>query len=186
MNKKTPMSLALRFVSAAWNGVCTATPHSWRVINSTMSSALRLAIEGGMSFSLGDFEAIDKRPRDGGFNFGYWAGTQREGHGECFYTSAVVAGNRSACMAFERWKNRKPFIVPGVSTGSANTPTHHKGRSRLAVGSTFLWHDKGVRVTVTSFDKDAQSLIACLYHPTTGKVAKRYKITRAMLKKEAK
>ena len=187
MKKKKEISPAMRFLRAAWGGVCTATPHSWSVINGTMRQALSTAISGGMRFALGDYETLAAHPRDGGFNFQYWGGADYgNSYGEHFYGIAVGYSNRSAALSFEAWKKRKPFMTAGVSSTRGGSSSLHSGRSRLAVGSEFRWDGK--RVVVTSFSEDGEYLTACVRELSVNgrnKVALRYKLTRVALKGQA-
>jgi len=145
-----------------------------------MHDALVLAVNSGMEFDIDDFGRIAHE-----FRMGYWADY------EAIYTQAVKSNNISACHALEQHLKRKPFIAKFL-TGLA---TYGKGRNayrqegRIAVESRFTW--AGQKVTVTSFSKDGESLIACSYkvdptQPYQRKIDKRYQITREELRKAGK
>lgn len=158
-------SPAMQFVRCAWENRCEATAHSWRTVNSTMHSALALAISGGMSFAKDDFAEINRAMRGG-----YWFGEDGEG----FYASACEVGNIQACQSYEAWVKRKPFMWEG---------------RRLSIRSRFQW--EGREVMVTSFqDGEGGSLIACSYKPSEsghrGAIDRRYTITSDMLARAEK
>lgn len=110
---------------------------------------------------------------------------------EKHYSLAVRCGNMTFAYAFERLRERIPFIgigldywdcYPGFSKhgGSKNT-------GRLVMGTEFSW--KGETVKVTNFKDEKHSLIACAYHPdlegyTPSKIKKRFTITVADFKQE--
>lgn len=157
-------SPAMQFVRCAWENRCEATAHSWRTVNDTMSSALMLAVTGGMSFAKGDLEEIHRAMRGA-----YWFGESGEG----FYKAACEVGNIQACQSFEAWTGRKPFMWEG---------------HRLSIRSQFTW--EGQEVVVTSFQDTAGALIACSYKPSAGHnrgpIDRRYTITAEMLSKAEK
>jgi len=158
MSNTTGQSPVLDLLDIVWRHSDQATSHSWSRVNTSMKGALSLAIGSGMRFGRDDFWEIAQR-----YRFHYWAGNTG-GFAEWFYCLAVVEGNLSACRAFEHYKNRKPFIVEGVSPGSGPTFAHRSGfreTGRLCVGATFTWN--GEQVTVTSFAEDGKSLVACSY-----------------------
>jgi hypothetical protein len=150
---------------------------SWRELNRVLADALILAITGGFRFARDDFALMAKDSREGGFSFGYWARTDREGYGERFYTLAcgIDRGssdvsphlpNVSACISFERWKARKPFFLPqggsGVDRVGLPVPARGLVRHRLCVGFRLYWQDEWV--DVTSIAADGESMTACSYH----------------------
>jgi hypothetical protein len=138
----TPPSPALQFLTVLWEHHCEAVPHSWRTVNESMRRGLHLAIEAGLQFAREDFATIHATMR-----LGYWAGSDNEKNmGEQFYCVAIAVGNRSACLSFEAWKGRKPFIVQG---------------KRLGLRSVLPWD--GRETVVTSFDDDAQMITVCAY-----------------------
>jgi hypothetical protein len=146
-------SPAMKFVRHAWENRCGATPHSWQTVNSTMRSALMLAITAGMSFAKDDIAEMYS-----GMRGGHWFGET----GEDFYSAACEEGNLQACQSYEAWARRKPFMWEG---------------KRLHVGRELMWEGIGVRVT--SFQGDA--LTACSYKPSvsgyrSGKLDRRFAI----------
>lgn len=121
--------------------------------------ALRLAIKFGLRFDKTDFGEKGLY----GDEWDYKLAVAHDRHG---------CQNRSACIAYENWKKRKPFIAPCGYQGALH---------RLAVGSRFTW--RGQCVEVTSFADDGAYIIACVYkYPNKDdyrrKVERRYKITR--------
>lgn len=148
---------------------------SWMRLNHALQAQLSCLITVGATFQLDDFctLAADRR-----LAFGYWSG---EDAGERFYAAAVEANNRSACHAFEHWKQRPPYIWEG---------------QRLRLGDQLRW--QGESVTLTSFAADGSAITLCSYKPlpegTTcptcrsycrpyarSKVLHRYTVTVAML-----
>ena len=158
---ETEQSTAHVLVAHVWNNVQEATGHSWLRLNHAMYEAVKLAIEAGLRFDVGDFATFYSEMR-GGYWFGQGDGS---GMGERFYGIACKYGNDSACKSFEAWKARAPFVFGG---------------SRLAVGSDLEWQD--LRVTVTSFAEDGQSLTACSYKGGERKVERRLTITCEQIK----
>lgn len=168
-------SPAIRFLEVVWKNNCEVFSHSWRVINEAMYAALNLAIHTGFRFSKNDFTIIDEQ-----YRIGYWGGNDRHMLGERFYSTACEGShgcNRSAAIAFENWKHRKPFILDGV---------------RFSIGHQFRWDlgDKTEWLTVTSFSQDGEHLVGSLRdydrdengHVRKTKVVRRVKITREDLK----
>ncbi len=139
MKKQPPESPALHLTRHVWENVCDVIPHSWRIVNGSMHQALTIAITAGLRFDLGDFATIAKE-----FRIGYWGGNN--GASEGLYSCAVGCGNRSACLSFEAWKGRKPFILAG---------------HRIYEGYQFIW--AGQHVTCTSFDEGGSFVIAASY-----------------------
>ena len=190
-------SPAGRLLAILWKHVGGAAPnHSWRRVNMTMRRGLKLAIDGGLRFARGDLARIVEA-----FNGDHWIGETAE----WIYSLAVDAANSSAVAAFETWKGREPFIVDLCGT-FVNSPS---ARRRLTVGERFWWPSRARRVadgqkqiryellTVTSFARDQESLVACSHHerltdPRTGclvgreRVKNRYRITRADIRDERK
>src|SRR5262249_51742049 len=104
-------SPAIQLLNFAWKH-CGS--YSWRNLNHTMIRCLKIAIECGMEFAEGDFLLMVKSRSAGGFSFDFWGGQDNAGLGEGFYTLACTADagcNTSACIAFEKYKGRKPFIL---------------------------------------------------------------------------
>jgi hypothetical protein len=124
-----------------------STSWSWERLNQALRATLHALITVGASFALEDFVSIAD---DGRLSFGSWAGTDNAWmYGEQFYRAAVHTNNRSACLAFEHWKQRKPFIYEGA---------------RLFVGAQISW--EGEAVTCTSFAKDGSAVTLCSYKST--------------------
>jgi hypothetical protein len=89
------------------------------------------------------------------------------GLGDVYKRQAVESSNTTACISFEKYRGRGPFVFGG---------------RRLHVGSVFEW--AGVHnVIVTSFADDGLSLIACTYKDGARRVVdKRMRITLDELK----
>lgn len=120
-----------------WRHSNKAKGHSWRVLNGALGDALRTCIKAQVKFALDDFQWIGGHLRPS-----YWMSD-----GEGVYALAVKELNTSACISFEKWAGRKPFVVDG---------------QRLAVGSEF--YCDYLRLWVTSFSDDGKSLNACWYN----------------------
>lgn len=118
------------------------TQWSWTRLNHALQQQLLCLILVGAVFKRDDFctLAADRR-----LAFGYWSG---EDHGERFYSTAVASQNRSACQAFEHWKQRLPYIWQG---------------KRLCLGDQVQW--QGEAVQLTSFAVDGASITLCSYRP---------------------
>lgn len=150
-------SPAMMLMRTVWENCCGANEHSWRRVNHAMHSALMLAITSGLSFAPDDFKAIHDTMRGG-----YWMGDA-----ESFFRVAVESNHTQACVSFETWYARKPFLWEG---------------KRLYVGAQFTW--EGEAVTVTSFSAKG-SLCACSYKPREShddsgtRIARRFDISRA-------
>jgi len=180
-------SAAYKFLQTVWRSQGQyQNYHSWTRLNHAMQDALRMSIVYGFRFGVDDFILFSKRPLDGGFNFGYWAGKDgNEMFGERFYTLACdgqYGSNLSAARAFEKFKNRKPFIFEG---------------KRLFVGARLSWRDKEsasyIPVNITSFSKDGSYLTACSEWDGEAhawaqprRITRRFKITRDDLKDDMK
>ncbi|MFA6242570.1 MAG: hypothetical protein WC655_16655, partial [Candidatus Hydrogenedentales bacterium] len=149
MKKDSP---AIHFLRHVWESVGDKQGDSWNRLNQAMGDALGMAIKYGMRFYVDDFSLIANAPSERGFNGGYWLG-QTPATGERYYTLACAVDraygvNMSACLAFEAWKGRPPFICKDAQCVT--------GR-RVAIGSDVEWG------RVTSFASDGQSFIACAY-----------------------
>lgn len=80
---------------------------------------------------------------------------------EHFY--AVACGqefrtfNKSACLSYEHWLKRRPFIIPD--------PTGRAGK-RISIGHYFRWYGgkSWTWLACTSFSIDGLSFTACEYH----------------------
>lgn len=174
--KKSP---AYKLLEHVWRTEGYQMGKSWDRVNHAMGSAMNLAIEYGLRFFRDDFKRIH-----GAFRGCYWFG---ENAGERFYTLAcdgTHGANMSACLAYEAWANRKPFLV--LKDPNQNV------KIRVHVGASFIWPDwKNKRtplVHVTSFANDEsyftavereQVLRSGRYH--SEKVTRRYKIDHAKI-----
>jgi hypothetical protein len=147
--RKTRKNTAMDLVSLVWDGSIRSYTSDlrgkgdcdWDKVNSAMYDAVNLAIRAGLYFGTCDFRTFEEK-----FEINHWAGRDRHMFGESLYANAVQSGNTNACISFEMWKNRKPFIYEG---------------ERIYVGREFTW--KGKKVECTSFAEDGSYLIACSY-----------------------
>lgn len=169
------MSPALELLDLVWRSNAKT---SWAIINGSMQHALKLAIEGGFEFELGDFAHIEQH-----WWPGYWMGCDGM---EKAYTRACAGPhgpNRSAVKAIEAHLKRKPFICPETA-GYNDIPR------RLYVGARFNWHESMAErvpgLTVTSFGTNREGVacvIACTYkdrgQSSERKVDRMFKITHA-------
>lgn len=153
-----------------------SVPWSRERYNRVMPGLVRWAINVGVTFEPGDFDAV--------------------GHNEDYYALAVASGNKSAAKAFEADVKRPAFIADDVDPPTRYDGYHHmqsrRARERLTVDSRFPY--RGQTLTVTSFASDGSYLTACSYEvksagedcPTCGcctrsakkKIKSRVKITR--------
>lgn len=99
--------------------------HSWQKLNTALYGALCLAIESRMKFARKDFDTIYQKCAGE-----YWFGTNADGKGmgARLYTTACLADNLSACLAYEHWTGRGPYFWAG---------------KRLYVGGDTYGHDCG-------------------------------------------
>lgn len=100
----------LEFLSLTYRLSCSHGGQSWQVINTAMQDAMNIAIRARFPFEKEDFKNLCRT--DGGWpDNGYlgWTRWFPEG-GERFYSLAIESRNTSAAIAFENWKDRKPFI----------------------------------------------------------------------------
>jgi len=173
----TKDSPVITLIQHVWDNANAATGHSWARLNRSLRNALVLAIDSGMKFGRDDFKVIEDR-----FRPSYWISD-----GEGIYSTAVESSNDTAAIAFERWRDRKPFFFSTCFHG------RKRGRQRLHVGARFQW--KSEYVTVTSFADDGASLIACSHTRAKAtkenkypqdKVLHRHVITRPELTKAEK
>lgn len=169
------MSTALTLLTHIWK---RGMKDSWGRINGSMSHALSLAIGSGLKFEAKDFWTIFQRPELGGFNGGYWVGSESE----WIYSMAIENGNASAYQAWEEYRARKPFIANNVegrrwAQGYTHTNQMQSQRCRLGVGFSFPLD--GRRWFVTTFDDEAGIMRAALYEHDhqTGKPKKLRKFT---------
>ena len=115
-----------------------------------------------------------------------WYGVY-EGH----YSLAVRCGNLTFAYAYEKLRNRTPFIGIGLDYRrcfpSFSKHGGIKNAGRLVRLTEFFW--EGEDVSVTNFKDENHSIIACAYHPdpegyTPSKVKKRFTITVEDFKQE--
>lgn len=171
MPPKQPVQDLLRLV---WDNCNEVKGHSWTRLNGSMNAALRLAIESAFKFAPDDFEMAYKS-----FRGERWFG---ENLGERFYTCACENSNKSAAIAYEAFRERKPFIY---DEDLCNAP-HGGGSSggRIYVGRRFAWANE--YVTCTSIADDGLSLTACGYDGTDRTPKRRFRITHEDLAKVRK
>jgi len=179
MKEKQKFSPAIQLIDLVYTKSFAVKPHTWRVDNDCLETALSLAIRAGMEFYLDDFKYISDN-----FKFGYWAGNDGNMQGERYYFKAIREGNIRAAQSFEAWKNRKPFIYDGIS--HAWKKDFERKQCRVFVNAQFVWN--GEQVRATSFSKNGLYFIACSYHTKKegeyrDKIKRQYKITHADLKK---
>jgi len=137
---------------------------SWRDVNSCRFDALAYATEY-LRFDPSDVKTIYNE-----FRGSYWFGCG-SGADERLYERAVKKGNVSACVAWEKFFGRKPWIGD----------TSEGKRERLAVDIKIRW--EGVWCFITSMSDE--KLIACTYKKGTGyerKIDRRFTITREAFK----
>ncbi len=169
---------------------------NWRTMNWTSEKANHawsdfwfLLIKSGFAFEKTDLIEIKKTCSycTGSRYDPLWYGVD-EGH----YSLAVRCGNLTFAYATEKLWGRIPFIGFGFCY-SACWPGYSKHNSpatmgRLVMGTRFQWKDEWV--SVTSFNDEKHSLIACAYYPVkergyaSSKIKKRFTITVADFKQE--
>lgn len=161
-------SPALQLIELVYNEQGHQMGRSKERFHAGMRSACQLAIRYGLRFDIDDFKTLGTQQTQSYHNTAIYLA------GESEYTIAcgIERGrqNQSACLSFEKWKDRKPFVVrePEEKTGN-----------RVAVGIDFTWY--GERVSCTSFADDSSYLTACTYKRDDGtagsKIDRRIKIT---------
>lgn len=158
------MSQVLDFLKTAEKYCCGYGGFSWKVVNYSASTALRLAIRSRMWWERDDVAAIRKW-RDKGVISAMF--DERD-------YSIACKENLSAAISYERCIGRKPFRCSWDGCGFYVAP-----KFRLFVGIKFWWLVKGqpAALTVTSF-KDAEHLMACAYDYIDYEETLRAKITR--------
>ena len=173
-------SPVFQLLSTVWNNAKRES--SYREINKSMIESVCIAIRLGFKFEPQDFKDIKRYHiyswRDGDGGQEWWA--------EEFYKLAVKKRNISACISFEAWKDRKPFLFNDITC----KPDVKRKKKRLALGSEFHWDcigKKSAIVEVTNINRDR--IIACQYAEIEEsdyhrKIQKRYTITRENLKNE--
>ena len=143
-----------------------------------------LLISSGIKFGRDDFLALREWE-----DFDYYNHFYEPYEG--LYGLAIQESNMSFVHAYEKYKNRKPFITKNIDYGYHRRGFvchgNSKTQGRLIIGASFNWG--GRRVTVTSFKDDAHALIACEYQPKKdgpAKIKKRFTITVDELRKSKK
>lgn len=142
-------SPAYQLLKHVWDNEGYKMDRSWARLNGAMQDALSLAISSQMRFELEDFQRIS-----GDFRIGYWGGADGEHMlAERYYSLACKVSNMSACLSFEHWKGRKPFLVLRSEREDVKVRVH--------LGATFQWPDwkakKMLTVHCTSFSSDGTS-----------------------------
>ena len=175
--KRKRRSPAYKLLEHVWENEGHKQERSWDRLNHSMYAALKLAITSLMRFDRDDFEKIAQD-----FRIGYWGGNERHMCGENFYTAACAGTygqNMSACLSFEQWKQRKPFLV--LRSQSENV------KVRVHIGASFEWPDWKTKVMrrlcVTSFSEDATYFTAVQREWDSGrqKVKKRFNINHEQI-----
>lgn len=111
------MSPAYRLIHQVWHH---SKARSWLRTNSSMSTAIGLAVDAVMDFARDDMRNIGAR-----MSGAYWL------HLEPLYSRAVEAGNLSACKSIEHALDRRPWVI---------------GSRRIAVGTETPW---GIVTSIT-------------------------------------
>lgn len=133
-------SPAKQLLEHVWNN---CRRRSWLGLNTSLSTALSLAISSGMRFDVNDFDDFHKE-RPEGFRAGYWIGADDEW---CYTLACGARGvrNLSAARSYEKMKGRLPFKI--------------KGR-RVFVRARLTYNDNGIPLIgeVTSFNDEKETL----------------------------
>ena len=165
---------------------------NWHTMNYTREKSSHvwmdfwfLLIKSGFAFEKTDLVEIRKYCAESSYNPAWYGVDERH------YSVAVRCGNLTFAYAFEKLRGRIPFIGFGLDYydcwpiySKHNTPPT---MGRLVMATEFGW--KGETVSVTSFNDEKHSLIACAYHPDPeeyrpSKIKKRFTITVADFKQE--
>ncbi len=158
----TNESPALHFVRHLYRNGQESTGHSWVRLNGALRHSVKVAIEGGLTFGVGDFDTFHETMKAY-----HWLS-----NADGMYRTAVEYGNISACLSYEKMHGFAPYMLEG---------------QRVYVGRDFYW--EGKYVTCTSIAKEF--LIACSYKPDpkgyrSSNIEKRYTIDHASLATEDK
>ena len=144
---------------------------SWTRLNGVRDQALKFAIIHDLEFFKEDFTELADE-----WNIYKWGGKNGHMLGEHYYYYACGGKdgdvNMSACLSFEFWKKRKPFILKIFDKYDNLVRSQ-----RLAVDVEFVW--EGEHVTCTSFNEDGDKITACSYKDNQEypvKVKNRYSI----------
>lgn len=154
-------SEAMTVLKNVWDGAMGVNPFSEPRLKETMHDAMALVINAGLKFDKDDCLKLHDN-----FHLGSGYYIREYLSADDFYTRAVVVENISACQSIENAVNRKPFITNNVTLPDYHFAGHFditKKRSRITIGSKFIWKDQ--RVTVTSFAKDNSYICAVTYKP---------------------
>lgn len=148
------MTPAIQLLAIVWNH---GNKDSWDTINSSMRSALSLAIGSGLEFKADDFDHMKKA-----FRSNRWIGACSE----WIYRDAILVKNRSCIKAFEEYTGRKPFFGNEVQASANHCQYLHlnsilRARERLATG--FYMDIGSVRWHVSSFNDDGGTIRLCRY-----------------------
>jgi len=170
-------SKAIQLLDLVWNGANAGTPFSWERLNTSMYTALKLAVGSGLAFALDDVTYIRNNYRSP-----YWIGASYE----AIYTEAVIVDNITAIDSYEHAYNRKPIRANDCYMGNTSLYSHlssiNRKRSRLCVGMGFRYKD--TRAWVTKFLPDDR-IVACVYEKRWigGKPIKVMKLNQSQIKK---
>lgn len=134
------MSATLSLLSIVWS---KGKKDSWERINHAMRSALSLAIGSGLDFNPKDFAQMQDK-----FRWEYWVTESTE----WIYSTAVINGNDSCVLAYEKWKKRTAFYANNISSSYCNSIFIHRNsivrkRERAAVGLCFPMNGRTWYVT---------------------------------------
>lgn len=165
---------------------------NWHTMNYTREKANHvwldfwfLLIKSGFAFEKTDLVSIWEYCGESSYNPTWY------GVGEGHYSVAVRCGNLTFAYAYEKLRGRIPFIGFGLDYYDC-WPKYSKHNSpptmgRLVLATEFSW--KGETVSVTSFNDEKKSLVACAYYPdpkgyAPSKIKKRFTVTNKDFKAE--
>ena len=144
-------SPALRLIRLVWENHGQQQGKSNIRDDHAIDAALCLAIRYGLRFEPDDFKKLADWFKGYAAPISLIFGDERHYALACGAERGIE--NKSAAIAFEHWKKRKPFLIR--ESRKVKTPT------RVYVGFQFDWHYQ--LVTCTSFKDDGSALIACTY-----------------------
>ena len=130
----TKQSTVMQIMSLAWHSYKW---NSWAMTNHSLNQLLSSLISLNVPFEDDDFKNIYES-----FSGHYWFGVSSNGNymGENFYSQAIHY-NSSACLSFEKWVNRKPFLIKN---------------HRLGEGTELIY--KGLYCRVSGFSKETKRI----------------------------
>jgi hypothetical protein len=169
-------SKAIQLLDLVWSCANAGTPFSWERLNSSMYTALKLAVGSGFAFALDDVAYIRNNYRSY-----YWIGASYE----VIYTEAVIVNNITAIESYEHTYNRKPIRANDCYMGNTSLYSHlsniNRKRSRLCLGMGFRY--KNTLAWVTKFLPD-DKIVACVYEKRWpgGKPVKVMKLNQQQIK----